>query len=186
MPASLMPLRLPALLQVLSSTALAALLLMMTPAQAAESDAAQKLWMGGKRAEAVAMLEDSLRKTPNDLELRFALGVMRMELGELNAATAIFTQLSQDFPDLADPLNNLAVIHATQGQLDLAQAELTQALALQPEHAQALENLGDVLLRQAERAYQRALKAQVAPQASTQAKLKHAQALLRQLDAKAP
>ncbi|MBY0237404.1 MAG: hypothetical protein K2W93_20670, partial [Burkholderiaceae bacterium] len=73
-----MSLRIQALLQVLSTGVLAALLLIVTPTQAAESDAAQKLWMSGKRAEAVSMLEESLRKTPTELDLRFALGVMRM------------------------------------------------------------------------------------------------------------
>jgi hypothetical protein len=47
--------------------------------------------------------------------------------------------------------------------LDEAQTALEQALRLQPEHAQAQENLGDVLMRLALRAYQRAQKLSLAP-----------------------
>jgi tetratricopeptide (TPR) repeat protein len=106
---------------------------------------------------------------------------MRMELGEREKARAIFTRLTQDFPDLADPYNNLAVLHAAAGELDEAQAALEQALRLQPEHAQAQENLGDVLLRLALRAYQRAQKAAVAPTDALAAKINRTLALTRDL-----
>jgi len=161
-------------------------LLGLSPAFAGDLEVAQKLWMAGQRPQALSLLEQSLTKTPNDLKLRFALGVMRMEQGELKQASQIFTQLSQDFPDLPDPYNNLAVIHASQGELDLAQSALNQALSLQPDHAQALENLADVLLRQAERAYQRALKAQPTPSVNTSTKLRLTQSLLREMDARKP
>jgi tetratricopeptide (TPR) repeat protein len=113
--------------------------------------------------------------------LRFALGVMRMELGERDKARGIFTRLTQDFPDLADPYNNLAVLHAAAGELDEAQAALEQALRLQPEHAQAQENLGDVLLRLALRAYQRAQKAAIAPTEMLAGKINRTLALTREL-----
>ena len=79
---------------------------------------------------------------------------------------------------MADPFNNLAVIHAAQGDLDTARAELEQALRLQPEHAQAQENMGDVLLRLAVRAYQRAQAALVSPSDALALKLRRTQALL--------
>ena len=159
----------------------AALALLMTAgiARATELETAQKLWLAGQRPQAVATIEAALKQTPDELKLRFALGVMRMEMGEQDQALTIFTALTQDFPDLADPYNNLAVIHASQGQLDQAYNELTQALRLQPEHAQAQENLGDVLLRLAERAYQRAQAAQIAPSDTLALKLKRTQALLQ-------
>lgn len=147
---------------------------------ASELETAQKQWLAGQRPQAVATIEKALKQTPDELKLRFALGVMKMELGEQAAALQIFTGLSEDFPDLADPYNNLAVIHASQGLLDQARSELEQALRLQPEHAQAQENLGDVLLRQAARAYQRAQAALLAPSDSLALKLQRTQALLSQ------
>ena len=92
-----------------------------------------------------------------------------------------FTRLTQDFPDLADPYNNLAVLHAAEGDLDEAQAALQQALRLQPDHAQAQENLGDVLLRLALRAYERAQKAAIAPSDALAAKINRTLALTREL-----
>lgn len=143
---------------------LALLAALLAPAAHADELAnAQRLWLAGQKQPAVESIEQALTRTPDDLQLRFALGVMRMELGERAKALAIFTRLTQDFPDLADPYNNLAVLHAAAGELDDAKAALEQALRLQPNHAQALENLGDVLVRLALRAYQRAQKVSLAP-----------------------
>ena len=154
------------------------LLLCAGLARAGELETAQKQWLAGQKPRAVATLEQALKQTPDELKLRFALGVMKMELGELPAALDIFNSLCQDFPDLADPFNNLAVIHAAQGDLDTARVELEQALRLQPEHAQAQENMGDVLLRLAVRAYQRAQAALVSPSDALALKLRRTQALL--------
>ncbi|WP_077036236.1 tetratricopeptide repeat protein [Pelomonas sp. KK5] len=160
----------------------AALLLALraAPAFAANDlENAQKLWLAGQRTQAVSTIEQALKLTPDELKLRFALGVMKMELGQKDEAAALFTGLTQDFPDLADPYNNLAVIHASQGQLDLARTELEQALRLQPDNAAAQENLGDVLVRLALRAYQQAQGAQIAPSDALAAKLKRTQELIR-------
>lgn len=157
-------------------------LVLLAPAwsQASELDIAQRQWLAGQRQQAVGTLEAALKQTPDELKLRFALGVMRMEMGQLSSAQQIFIQLTEDFPDLADPYNNLAVIHAGQGDLDRARNELEQALRLQPSHAQAQENLGDVLLRQALRAYQRAQEAMAAPSTSLALKLKRTHDLLQE------
>lgn len=161
------------------------LALAATPAQADDLADAQRLWLAGQRSQAVERVEQALTRSPDDLQLRFALGVMRMDLGERAQAQAIFKRLTQDFPDLADPFNNLAVLHAAAGELDAAQAALEQALRLQPEHAQAQENLGDVLLRLALRAYQRAQKAALTPSDALAAKINRTLALTRELRTRA-
>jgi Flp pilus assembly protein TadD len=157
------------------------LTLACAPARAEDLASAQRLWLAGQRIQAVEQVEQALTRTPDDLQLRFALGVMRMELGERDKARGIFTRLTQDFPDLADPYNNLAVLHAAAGELDEAQVALEQALRLQPEHAQAQENLGDVLLRLALRAYQRSQKAAIAPTEALAGKINRTLALTRDL-----
>ena len=151
--------------------------LAIKPARADDLTDAQRLWLAGQKTQAIAQVEQALARTPEDLQLRFALGVMRMELGENAKAKGIFTRLTQDFPDLADPYNNLAVLHAAAGELDEAQAALEQALRLQPEHAQAQENLGDVLMRLALRAYQRAQKLSLAPSELLSSKISRTLAL---------
>lgn len=139
--------------------AVSALLLASAAAWANKDlDAAQALWLQGQRPQAMQALQTALALNPNDAKLRFALAVMQMELGQTAQAEAGLLALTQDFPDLADPFNNLAVLYAGRGALDLARAALEQAVRLQPEHAQAQENLGDVLLRLAARAYERSLQ----------------------------
>jgi Flp pilus assembly protein TadD len=157
---------------------LLACMLSALPARAAELDSAQAQWLAGHREQAVQILEKALVQTPNELKLRFALGVMRMELGERAKARSIFVGLTQDYPDLADPYNNLAVLLAADGELDEARAALEHAVLLQPNHAQAHENLGDVLLRLALRAYQNARSAQVAPSTALTLKLLRTQAVI--------
>lgn len=147
------------------------------PVRADDLASAQRLWLAGQKTQAVDQIEQALKRTPDDLQLRFALGVMRMELGDRAQAIRIFTGLTQDFPDLADPYNNLAVLHAAAGELDEAKAALEQALRLQPEHAQAQENMGDVLMRLALRAYQHAQKASLAPSEALANKISRALAL---------
>ena len=127
-------------------------------AQAAALDEAQAQWAQGHREQALQTLQRGLAATPNDARLRFAQSVMQMELGQTAAAEAGLRSLTQDYPDLADPYNNLAVLHAARGELDLARQALEQAVRLQPEHAQAQENLGDLLLRLAAHAYEQALR----------------------------
>lgn len=147
-------------------------------AHANDFETAQKQWLAGQRVQAITTIERALVQTPDDSRLRFALGVMRMEMGQAGEARAIFTELTQDFPDLADPYNNLAVLDASQGRLDEARASLEQALRLQPDHAQALENFGDVLLRLALRSYQRAQGALPVPSQGLALKLRRVQTAL--------
>lgn len=144
----------------LAVVCLGALLLMLSGRQslaAGELEKAQALWMQGQRDTAQQMVRSALSSNPNDARLRFALATMQMEQGQLAEAERALIALTQDHPDLADPLNNLAVIRAGRGDLEAARDALEQALRLQPEHAAALENLGDVLVRLATRAYERAL-----------------------------
>jgi tetratricopeptide (TPR) repeat protein len=159
---------------------LAAALLGTTLAQAVTTplEQAQSLWLAGHKQEALSQVQAELSRTPDDLKLRFTLGVYRMELHQADEAEKIFTVLTQDFPDLADPYNNLAVLHAAKGELDQARADLEQALRLQPDHAQAQENLGDLMLRLAVRAYERAQAALPAPSPTLALKIKQAQGLV--------
>jgi len=158
--------------------ALLALALPLAALAIAPLDEAQALWLAGKQAQAIAAVERMIAQSPNEARPRFALAVMRMELGELEPAAKLFTGLTQDFPDLADPFNNLAVILAGRGELDAARQALEQAVRLQPDHALAQENLGDVLLRLAARAYEQAARLPSASQAQAALKLTRSRELI--------
>lgn len=156
------------------------------PALAAgELERAQQQWLQGHQADAKKTLESALGEDPNNARMRFALALMRMESGETAQAETLLRRLTEDFPDLPDPFNNLAVILAGRGDLDAALDALQRAVTLQPEHVQAQENLGDVLLQMAARAY--GVASRPGPQSSLNAglKLRRTQELLRHLNAPA-
>lgn len=148
-------------------------------AGAADLSTAQAQWLQGQHQQALQTVQTALSQNPNDAKLRFALAVMQMELGQSAAAETGLIALTQDFPDLADPFNNLAVLYAGRGELDLAREALEQAVRLQPDHAQAQENLGDVMLRLAARAYEQALKLSTGDTSALRLKLGRTQALMQ-------
>lgn len=127
---------------------------------------ARSLLAGNRRDEALAVLERGLEEAPSDLRLRFQRGVLLAQMGRTDEAVAAFTELTQAFPELPEPHNNLATLHAQRGELDLARASLEEALRALPSYSLAHENLGDVQLRLAERSYQRALEADAANRAA--------------------
>ena len=87
-----------------------------------------------------------------------SLGLILTEQGRSKEAIEIFTKLTQDYPELPEPYNNLAVIYASQGQYDRARAALEQSIRTHPSYATAYENLGDVYAKLASQAYDKALQ----------------------------
>ena len=68
----------------------------------------------------------------------------------------VFESLVADFPELPEPLNNLAVLYAADGRYELARTTLQRAIAAQPNYVTAYENLGDLYVAMAADNYQRA------------------------------
>jgi len=129
------------------------------------SDVAQLL-REGKLVEAQARVDRHLATKPRDPQMRLYKGVIQRELGRPADAITTFTRLSEDHPELPEPYNNLAVIHAAQGQYDKARMALEKALRTHPSYATAHENLADVYARLAGQAYSKALQLDGAPQPS--------------------
>lgn len=117
---------------------------------------ASRLLKEGKAQAALDSLEASLKIHPRDPQLRFLYGVVMAEHKRADDAINVFERLTQDFPELPEPHNNLAVMLAARGDLDRARAALENAVRALPGYALAQENLGDVYLRMAARAYERA------------------------------
>lgn len=135
-----------------------------------------QLVRAGRMAEALAKVDQSLASRPRDPQMRFLRGVILTETGRTTEAIAVFTRLTEDYPELPEPYNNLAVLHAGQNQFDKARAALEMAIRTNPSYATAHENLGDVYARLASQAYSRALQLD-AGNANLQPKL----ALIREL-----
>lgn len=117
-----------------------------------------KLMRAGQYAEALTKVDAVLAKTPRDPQTRFLKGVILTEQNKPQDAISVFTRLTEDFPDLPEPYNNLAVLYASSGQYDKARTSLEMAIRTNPTYATAYENLGDVHARLASQAYDKALQ----------------------------
>ena len=110
----------------------------------------------GKPQEALTQLEPRIAANPRDPQLRFLRGVAQTDAGQQAEAVDTFTQLTEQYPELPEPYNNLAVIYASQNLLDKARAALEMAVRVKPDYATAYENLGDIHARLAMQSYERA------------------------------
>jgi Flp pilus assembly protein TadD len=131
----------------------------LRPAHAQVSPSAREIelqYRTGGTQLALQRAELAAAAKPGDASLRFLLGVLLSESGRTAEAVVVFERMTEDFPDQPEPYNNLAVIEAAKGQLDRARSLLDTALRLDPAYRTAHENLGDVYVRLAHRAYQTA------------------------------
>ena len=113
---------------------------------------------------------------PKDAQARFLKGVIHTELNQPEAAIEVLSKLSEDYPELPEPYNNLAVLYAQQKQYEQARVALETAVRAHPSYAIAYENLGDLYAKQASEAYDKAARLD-SKNASAQRKL----ALTREL-----
>lgn len=117
-----------------------------------------ELLRAGQSAQALARADQYLAAKPRDPQMRFLKGMALTQAGRTADAIAAYTALTEEYPELPEPYNNLAVLYAGQGQLDKARAALEVAVRANPAYAVAHENLGDIHARLAEQAWARALQ----------------------------
>lgn len=129
-----------------------------TPVRADAISDVNGLMKSGQLSEALSKADAALTQAPRDKQLRFLKGVLLTELNRPNDAIVVFTKLTEDFPELPEPYNNLAVLFAANGQYDKARAALEMAIRTNPTYATAHENLGDVYAKLASQAYDKALQ----------------------------
>jgi tetratricopeptide (TPR) repeat protein len=119
---------------------------------------AQKLYGQGKLQPAMEKVDAYLKVQPREPQGRFLKGLILTEQKKVNEAIQVFTGLTEDFPELPEPYNNLAVLYASLGNYDKAKSALELAIHTHPSYATAHENLGDIYAQLASRAYDRALQ----------------------------
>jgi len=132
--------------------------LVAVPSFADEAADVTRLMHSGQQAAALSRVNAYLANNPRDAQMRFLKGVILTEQNKSADAIAIFTRLTEDYPTLPEPYNNLAVLYAAEGKFDKAQAALDAAIRTNPSYATAYENLGDVHARLASQAYDKALQ----------------------------
>jgi len=113
---------------------------------------------GGQLPAALAKVDVALSQRPKDAQLRFIKGMILSEQGKSAEAINIFQKLTEDYPELPEPYNNLAVLHASAGNYDKARVALERAIRTNPAYATAHENLGDVYAKLASQSYDKAMQ----------------------------
>ena len=129
-----------------------------TPVFANEIQEINQQFRKGDLTGALARAERYLATNPQDAQARFLKGLILADQGKTSEAIQIFTSLTEDYPELPEPYNNLAVLHASQGKYEDAKNALEMAIRTHPSYATAHENLGDIYAKMASIAYDKALQ----------------------------
>lgn len=128
------------------------------PAIADNLPEVQRLIKQAQYPQALEKVDAYLGSRPKDAQGRFLKGLIFTEMNRPADAIAVFTKLTEDYPELPEPYNNLAVLYAQQKQYDKARTALEMAIRTHPSYAIAYENLGDVYAKLASQAYDKALQ----------------------------
>jgi tetratricopeptide (TPR) repeat protein len=138
--------------------AVALLFAFATVARAEPIQDINRLLKQGQAAQALEQVDKYLATKPKDAQGRFLKGLILSELNRNTEAIAVFEKLTEDYPELPEPYNNIAVIYAQQKQYEKAKQALEMAIRTHPSYATAHENLGDIYARMASQAYDKALQ----------------------------
>jgi Flp pilus assembly protein TadD len=92
----------------------------------------QRLMKQGQMSQAMEKVEILISAKPREAQGRFLKGLILTETGRQSDAIAVFTKLTEDFPELPEPYNNLAVLYAQQKQYDRARSALEMAIRTHP------------------------------------------------------
>jgi len=116
----------------------------------------EKLVKARQFPAAIDLINERLSKTPKNVQLRYIKARIQIQMRDFAAAKKTLIEITQQFPELPEPYNNLAALAANQGQWIEARDYLELALKLRPTYAIASANLGEVYLRLAAQAYENA------------------------------
>lgn len=112
----------------------------------------------GEYNSALEHIDAWLKSRPKDARGRFLRGMILTQQKKIDDAARIYNELTQDYPELPEPYNNLAVIYAERGDLEKARTLLESAVRANARFSAAHENLGDIHTRLAAASYEQALK----------------------------
>ncbi|SFW35487.1 Tetratricopeptide repeat-containing protein [Nitrosovibrio sp. Nv17] len=136
----------------------AALLMTTATAFADENEEVSRLFRQGNLAKALERADAYLAKHSKDAQMRFQKGLILTEQNKVADASRVFASLAEDYPDMPEPYNNLAVLYASQGQYEKARSALEAALRTHPSYSTAHQNLGGIYATMASQAYDKALQ----------------------------
>jgi len=125
---------------------------------AGEDNTINDFLMDKKPYIALQKIKSKLRITPNDPRLLFYKGLIQTKINKKKEAILTFSNLINKHPSLPEPYNNLAVLYAEFGQLELAKDTLEKAILTNKSYSTAHINLGDIYTQMATNAYNKALE----------------------------
>ena len=130
----------------------------------------ERLLRNGQLEKAAEMGRRHLQTHPQDPQMRLLGSRIQDASGNTDESIATLESLTLEFPELPEPHNNLAVLYARQGRMPEALASLQKAVQARPDYTVAQENLGDLYLSMALKAYAQARQgASGSPSASRKA-----------------
>lgn len=118
----------------------------------------EKLVKAKKYPEAITLIDQHLKKNPRNVQLRYIKARLYIEMRQWEPAKKTLIEITQQFPELPEPYNNLAALAANQGNWIEARDYLELALKLRPSYAIASANLGEVYVRLGAESYDNAGK----------------------------
>lgn len=136
----------------------------LTPSQVTDRIAA--MLDQGRAAEALSAIEKRQAQTAgnpdplgNDVQLMFLHARALAALERHEEAIVIYREMTQKYPELPEPWNNLAAEYVKTGRLEMAQQALDMALQAKPDYGDALRNLGKVQMLRAQESFRAAEQA---------------------------
>lgn len=133
----------------------------LTPSQI--TDRISSMLDQGRADEALASIEkrkEQYANNPdplgNDVQLMFLHARALSALQRHEEAIAVYRDMTQRYPELPEPWNNLAAEYVKTGRLEMAQRSLEMALQANPEYQDARINMGRVQLLLAEESFRAA------------------------------
>ncbi len=117
-----------------------------------------RLIQSGQLGKALQQIDQRLEAAPTDPQMRLLLSRIQDAQGQTQAAMNTLQGLTQSFPELAEPHNNLAALLARENRHADALISLQAAIKARPDYAIALENMGDVYAALASASYGQALQ----------------------------
>lgn len=119
-----------------------------TPHAEVQKTMGQRKW-----DQALEQIDAYLLERPRDPQMRFWRARLLEQLQRGDEAFAVYEELAQDYPELAEVQNNLGVMYAGRGNLGQAKLAFEHALRNNPNYATAHENMGDILLHLARQSF---------------------------------
>ena len=121
----------------------------MTPDQSADVKVAlaQSLEQQGELTPAIDLYQQVLKQAPKRVDAMTRLAVLHDQRGEFNASAPLYQKALKSHPNDPDLLCNRGYSLYLQGRFPEAESSLRQAIARNPDHARAHNNLGLLLGR---------------------------------------